>query len=266
MTYALLANPKKHFYSFRRKKIDKIILHVTAGLEDLGMNDADHSAENTNNYGATTTTVASWHKCVDSDSIADALPDEYTAFHCINYNSPSLGLEISNSDARWDNKPQKWVDATLLNAAKVCLAWEKKYSIPRRLLSKAQVDAGMSGYSYHMFLDPTRRHDPGPTFPWAHFVQILESLDAGKPVTPYIPAPAPTWKVEDLVFPTLKRGSQGQPVRCVQGLLLAAGRKVDLDGDFGPGTEKVLREWQSSVNHNVTGVVEPGTWRRLLGV
>src|SRR4051812_3924476 len=125
MAYALLSNPNKNFYTTRQKKVRLIGLHVTAGLQDLGMSGLDNSAENTNKYGATTNRAASWHKIVDSDGIEDALPDEYTAFHIRNYNSISVGLEIANLDARWDNKPKAWVEATLRNAAKVCHAWEK---------------------------------------------------------------------------------------------------------------------------------------------
>lgn len=178
----LLKNPHKNFYTTRRKPVNLIVLHVTAGLQDLGMSGADQSAEGTNRYGATTSTKASWHSCVDSDSIETALPDEYTAFHCVNYNGQSLGLEISNTDAQWDNKPFEWIEETLRNAAKVCLAWEKKFDIPRVLRSKAEVDAGLSGYSYHMFLDPKRRRDPGVTYPWDRFVAILDELDGPTPV------------------------------------------------------------------------------------
>lgn len=178
MAYPLKSNPKKHFYETRRDKIDIIVLHVTAGLQDLDMIGVDHTATQTNNYGATTSREVSWHAVADSDSVEDALPDEYTAFHVRNYNSESLGLEICNRDARWDNKSKQWVTATLRNAAKKCLEWEKKYKIPRRLLTKAQVDAGERGYTYHMFLDPERRGDPGRTFPIKLFFGLLAMLDS----------------------------------------------------------------------------------------
>lgn len=177
MQYPLLANPHKHYYPTRRKPIGLIVLHVTAGLQDLDMHGEDLTAAKTNQYGATTTRAASWHAVVDSDSIEDSLPESYTAFHVQGYNSGSLGLEICNQDARWDNKPKAWVTATLRNAAKKCHQWEKEHDIPRRLLTKAQVDAGERGYTYHMFLDPTRRHDPGQTFPLRYFFSLLAMLD-----------------------------------------------------------------------------------------
>jgi len=239
MSYALLAN--KHFYPTRLKPVDLIILHVTAGLEDLDMEGADQSAEGTNKYGATTSRDASWHKCVDSDTIADALPDEYTAWHCRGYNSNSLGLEISNRDARWDNKPAAWVKAILTNVAKVCHAWEKKYNIPRRLLTQRQVDAGERGYSYHMFLDPTRRTDPGRTFPWDYFVQILESLDEDvpAPVPPKKPTPTDTGNKGKLKVD----GDFGEltVARLQESLNRTLKTHLDLDGDFGEKTKKALQ-------------------------
>lgn len=177
MQYPLLANPHKHYHSTRYKSIDLIVLHVTAGLEDLDMKGVDHTATQTNEYGATTTREVSWHAVADSDSVEDSLPAEYTAFHVKDYNSGSLGLEICNKDARWDNKPKMWVVATLRNAAKKCHAWEKENNIPRILRTKAEIDAGARGYTYHMFLDPDRRHDPGQTFPIKLFFSLLAMLD-----------------------------------------------------------------------------------------
>lgn len=189
--YALLRNPNKHYYTTRNKPIKLIVLHVTAGLEKLGVSGPDHSARGTNNYGATTKTPASWHVCTDSDSIDPALPDSYTAFHCRGYNSGSLGLEISNRTATWRDKPKWWVEATLRQAAIVCHRWETKYNIPRKLLTKAQVDAGHKGYSFHSRLDPARRRDPGADFPWAQFVGYLEELDRPKPAPKPEPKPVP---------------------------------------------------------------------------
>lgn len=87
------------------------------------------------------------------------------------------------------------------------------------------------------------------------------------------PAPAPASKPaapkstgDTLVFPTLKRGSTGQDVRNLQALLLAAGRSVRIDGEFGPGTETKLREYQKAAGLTVDGQAGTATFRYLLGV
>jgi hypothetical protein len=179
MAYPLLSNPLKHYYPTRNKPILGIVLHVTAGAQDLGMVGTDGSAEATVRYGQTVTRAASWHGIVDTDTIIDCLPDSYTAFHVVGYNSPTLGLEIANLDARWDNKPAAWVEATLRNAAEWCRARMAKYGLPINLASKAEVDAAIKvgqqfGFTYHSYLDEDRRKDPGKTFPWARFAQLLQ--------------------------------------------------------------------------------------------
>lgn len=84
------------------------------------------------------------------------------------------------------------------------------------------------------------------------------------------PAPAPRPPEDDEMdrLPVLKRGASGQAVRNLQGLLIAAGRPVSVDGSFGPGTEKALRAWQAAAKApgGADGVAGPGTWGRLLGL
>ncbi|WP_033189283.1 peptidoglycan-binding protein [Rhodococcoides fascians] len=76
------------------------------------------------------------------------------------------------------------------------------------------------------------------------------------------PAPAPSGR------PTLMRGSTGDQVRYLQGFLNRAYRaysNLAVDGDFGPATEAVVREFQSRKGGGlaVDGVVGPATWRAL---
>lgn len=182
--FPLIGNPHEHYYRSRTGKILGIVLHVTAGLQDLDMAGVDQSAKGTNNYGATTATVASWHVCVDSDSIEPALPPSFTAFHVKGYNSRTFGVEISNHDARWDNKPRAWVEATLRNTAEACREVVEDNHLPVRLATKAEVDAAIAGdkpfgFTYHQRLQSDRR-DPGDTFPFQQFAGYLTQSTAPK--------------------------------------------------------------------------------------
>lgn len=56
----------------------------------------------------------------------------------------------------------------------------------------------------------------------------------------------------------LKRGLQGAPVKRLQAKL-----GVMADGDFGPGTEKALREWQSANGLAADGVAGPDTFAAM---
>lgn len=95
-------------------------------------------------------------------------------------------------------------------------------------------------------------------------------VSPGQPSNPTSP-PASTpggdpYSVEAEVaaLPVVQKGSSGQHVRICQGLLVANGRVIPVDGDFGPTTDKALREWQGAVGLEDDGVCGPKTWRRLL--
>jgi hypothetical protein len=174
--YYLLDNPVRtpptKWYATRRSPVRVIVLHVTAGLEDLDSTD-DQSAEATARYAATTDRAVSWHAGVDTDSVVRLLPPTYTGFHCAGYNSSALGLEISKRNVRWTGMDPEWVRRTLDRAAEAVRPWMAEFSIPARLLTRAEVDAGQRGFCYHSRLDPTRRSDPGHDFPWLSFAARL---------------------------------------------------------------------------------------------
>ena len=56
----------------------------------------------------------------------------------------------------------------------------------------------------------------------------------------------------------LKVGSKGDDVKKLQTKL---GTKAD--GDFGPGTEKLVKEWQTKNGLTADGIVGDGTWKKM---
>lgn len=163
------------WYPSRRDPLDVIVMHITAGLEDL--DGADASAERTARYAATTTRKVSWHAGVDSDSFLHLLPASYTAWHCQGFNSESYGVEISKATTRWTGMPPAWVDRTLANTAALLAPIVKQYDIPLRRLTRAQVLAGGRGFAAHADLDPERRSDPGADFPWARLFALIAEIN-----------------------------------------------------------------------------------------
>ena len=158
--------PSGRFYKTRYDKVRGIVLHITAGLQDLGMKGDDPSAEGTNAWQLRAKPEASWNAISDSDSCILCLPDWYTAWHCFGYNSKTVGLEISKLDTDWTDVPDEWIDATLRNAAKWCAAIVKKHNLPLTLSTKAEVDRAIArgekfGFTYHGWLNPETRTDPG---------------------------------------------------------------------------------------------------------
>jgi len=63
--------------------------------------------------------------------------------------------------------------------------------------------------------------------------------------------------------PVLRRGLQGDAVEVLQRMLAAAGYAVGIDGDFGPGTEAVVKAFQSANGLGNDGIVGPTSWRVL---
>ena len=191
MSYYLLDHPNPsgpNYYTSRRQPIVGIVIHITAGAEDTDMQGVDASAESTAAYASRTTRSVSWHSTVDSDSIIPMLPDAYTAYHVRGYNSATLGIEICKRDVTWSDEPADWVTATLNNAAEVCRRWAKDHNIPIRHVTKEQLDRSLArakptpaGFIGHSELDPSRRRDPGPDFPWERFLALVKQEDEMTP-------------------------------------------------------------------------------------
>jgi hypothetical protein len=138
------------------------LFHTAENLPDF--NPPDMGAEAVAKYGATTER-ASWHWTVDSDSIIPMLPLSYTAFHVMGYNSPSVGVEVATIAAQWVNSPMTWRMAILENTAQVVFKIWLETGIPPVFRTRSEIDAGSWGWTYHSFLDPDRRTDPGNAFP-----------------------------------------------------------------------------------------------------
>jgi hypothetical protein len=78
-------------------------------------------------------------------------------------------------------------------------------------------------------------------------------------VTPVPPKPDPA------KLPILKQGDQGMYVKYLQELLIANGYNPNgVDGYFGPGCDKAVRQFQKDHNLAVDGCVGPATWTALI--
>jgi hypothetical protein len=83
----------------------------------------------------------------------------------------------------------------------------------------------------------------------------------GKPA----PKPAADWTEAMMAtLPTLKQGDSGEAVRTVQGLCVARGHEVAVDGVFGEMTLGAVKAVQAAAKISSDGVVGQQTWGALL--
>jgi len=83
-------------------------------------------------------------------------------------------------------------------------------------------------------------------------------LDAGSPVVvPATPVGAPGTR------PVVRLGTVGPPVSELQRLLASTGRRITVDGRFGPDTHGAVLAFQRSRGLPVDGVVGPASWAAL---
>lgn len=270
--YDFRTNPHKHYYDSRRSDVRLIVIHTAENLPDF--EGEDRGAEAVARYGATTSRPVSWHATVDSDSVLANLPDAYTAFHVRGFNSASLGVEVATQARKWASAPDEWVDNTLENLALLVAGWCKKHDIPPVKLTKREAKTER-GIVAHSTLDPKRRSDPGKDFPWDRLLErVAELLDKPKASAAPKAKPKPkkksTTKSEDTIvakLPTLKKGMpRSEHVTILQHLLALDSQPINVDGIFGPETERAVRQFQSQEKVSVDGIVGPVTWGKLLHV
>lgn len=181
--YKLL--PAKKFYTKRQKPVLGVVLHITAGLQDLGLVGTDESAEGTIKWALSALPEVSWHAGCDTDGVELCLPDWYTAWHAKGVNSCTVGLEISKLNVDWTKVSDAWIERTLRNAAKYLAAIVKKYDLPLTLqTSKASVDSAIAanrkfGFVYHSTTSAGTRSDPGKNFPIERLFKYIREELAG---------------------------------------------------------------------------------------
>lgn len=70
-------------------------------------------------------------------------------------------------------------------------------------------------------------------------------------------------KVPEVANPTLKRGAKGDEVKKLQEDLNYLGAKLAVDGSFGPGTEKKVKDWQQENHLQVDGSYGPKSYAKM---
>lgn len=151
------------------------------------------------------TQPVSVHAIADPVECVRMVPIDTVAYHCGGGNSVSVGIEHTgkaawtfqqwtSGDSHQDQKPGAF-DA-LRNGARCVAEWCKALGIPRVWLTPAEAAAGARGLITHntarLAFGGTTHTDPGPGFPYAIYLKMVQQFYDGKVVPdPTTPTPTP---------------------------------------------------------------------------
>lgn len=178
------------------------------------------------------------------------------------------GISIETEDG---GKPDvnEWTPAQVLALVKLTVWLCQTHSIPA---VRCPSPAG-AGIGYHSQFRPQWANDGRSCPGLARIPQVPGIIAAvagslAKPAPPRTQtAPVPSRSAVRAVLPAFpglcRRGDRGAAVRAVQARLAARGWKLRVDGDFGPGTEAVVKAFQKEKGLTPDGVAGPLTWRAL---
>ncbi|GAB6938369.1 peptidoglycan recognition protein family protein [Isoptericola variabilis] len=228
------------------------------GVHTMEAPEGSQTAENVAAYFQRVDASSQW--TVDDDSRVRVVRDEDTAWTLPGANARSLNIEIAGYARQ---SADDWRDAfslKALNIAALCAAeWCKKYDIPVRRLTDAQIRSKAKGFAGHVDVNRVYKKsshwDPGPNFPWTYFLGLvskhLDALGGGKPV----PAPAnPGWD---------NRGYSTAWISAQQAKLNRLGYDLVVDGKRGPATIAATKSFQATHGLTQDGIPGPATAKKL---
>jgi hypothetical protein len=169
--------PPKSWTDANRTAVQLIVIHTTEGSE------GPTSAEDGAGYDQRRTDGTSTHFFHDADSTVQCVRTADQA-HAARAQGNRRGIQhelcgrAGQGAAGWDDQVSQ---GTLRQAAKQCARDAKKWGIPVRRLTVAQVAAGDKGICGHVDIthafpqDNGTHTDPGPNFPWSQFLDLVRA-------------------------------------------------------------------------------------------
>jgi hypothetical protein len=162
-----------------------IVVHTAESFPDE--NPPDTGAENVAAFIARRTNPGSYHDLVDSDTIIQLVRYSDEAFHDATGSNPhSYGVSAATQAAKWSQLRPSWVDATVRNMAAASARYarwlfaQRGVTIPARLITRDDSERRIPGFISHAKRDPSRRTDPGATFPWNQFLGDYAAIMDGE--------------------------------------------------------------------------------------
>lgn len=257
--------PSPNYSSRGGASVRLIVLHTAEGaltIESLG------------NFFASSSSQVSSHTGADDkkNTVGEYVKRGNKAWTAANANPVATQLELcafaSWSTDEWHRHPNM-----LDNCAKWIAEEAKYFGIPIVRLNSSQAQGSGRGVCQHVDLGSWGggHHDCGSGFPMGYVLEMA----AGHPVSAPTPPPS-SGKAPPFPYPS--NHYLGQPssdphchsgyyggvdrdnVRKWQGQMSHRGWYLNVDGMYGPNSEKVCRQFQSEKGLSVDGLVGPQTW------
>ena len=137
------------------RSIRRIVLHTTEGSEQSAINTFQNPSSR----------VSAHYLVSRRGRLTRMVQDKDVAYHVRNHNQDTIGIE---NEGRASN-PNQWTTAQLDTLVELVRALCDRYGIPK---DRQHILA-------HADLDPRRRVDPGPYFPWTDFMRRVRGGSSG---------------------------------------------------------------------------------------
>lgn len=213
------------------------------------------SDENEASYAQRRTDGVSSHFYCDEDSVIQSIDTNDRVGHAGsgNGNNNALAVEITGGNGQ---SRQWWIDNVAWDKLCQVLAYVIKndpdlvgFQVRRasvsEMISNPKVKAFYAHDDMRRAWGGTTHTDPGPNFPWDHFLAKMKAALSGN---------VSTVGSDDDMF--CKRGDTGEKVQAVQYRLQLLGfYKGELDADYGPATQEAVKAARASVGSVQDGSV-----------
>ena len=155
-----------NFDTGRTAAVTHVVFHTTEGGLQGSLNTLSDRYRSTDEGGR----VSAHYVVGPAGEIYSLVEDQDTAWHVRGRNADTIGIEIVG----WADDPSSWNPQNIA-ALSALVSWlSTTYGLPLVYQATPEEPPTARGFVSHHALDPSRRSDPGPYFPWEEVKQGAE--------------------------------------------------------------------------------------------